>query len=56
LLFIQIIIPIKVKLTNNNLENTLAFHKLISYIDITRDFILKQQEKQKKENNDKLSK
>lgn len=50
LFFIEIIIPEKVMITNNVYENTLAIYHLITYIDSTREFILKQQQKQKKEN------
>lgn len=49
LFFIEIIIPPKINLKKNTYENTLLIHKLITYIDSTRDFILKKQKKQQEE-------
>lgn len=50
LFFIEIIIPDKVTITNDVYQNTLDIYHLITYIDITREFILKQEQKQQKEN------
>ena len=55
LLFINIIIPNKVELINDVSYNTCVIHKLIEYIDITRDFILKEQKKYQKEDKEKLN-
>ncbi len=49
LLFIEIILPDKVTLTRDNYKNTVAFYHLVTYLDTTRDFILKQEQKQQKE-------
>lgn len=56
LLFINIIIPSKIELKKNISYNTIIIHKLIDYIDITRDFILKEQQKYQKENEEELDK
>lgn len=56
LLFLELMIPEKIKLTNNIMTNTLIISNLINYIDITRNFVLKEQEKNKKENNKEFNK
>lgn len=56
LLFINIIIPSKIELKKDISYNTIVIHKLIDYIDITREFILKEQKKYQKEDNEKLNK
>lgn len=56
LLFINIIIPNKIELKKDNSYNTSIVHNLIEYIDITREFILKEQKKYQKENNEKFDK
>ena len=56
LLFLELMIPEKIKLTNNIMTNTLIISNLINYIDITRKFVLKEQEKNKKENNKEFNK
>ena len=54
LFFIEIIIPDKLTFTNSVLCNTMKVYELINYIDITREFILKEQQKHKKEDENKL--
>lgn len=56
LLFLELMIPEKIRLTNNIMTNTLIISNLINYIDITRNFVLKEQEKNKKENNKEFNK
>ncbi len=56
LLFINIILPDEIELTMDNRYNTYIIHKLIEYVDITREFILKEQKKYQKEDKEKLDK
>lgn len=56
LLFINIIVMDKVKLKKDTSYNTYIIHQLIEYIDITRNFILKEQKKYQKEDEEKLDK
>lgn len=53
LFFIEIIIPDKIEFTLNNYNDSVNVYKLIRYIDVTRMFILKQQEKDQKRYNHK---
>lgn len=55
LFFSQIIIPSKLSLSTNVCDNTINVFEIINYIDITREFILKEKKEKKKENNDKLN-
>ncbi len=55
LFFIELIIPSKIKFTDNNYTNCLMVYDLNKYLDTTRDFILKQQEKDQKRYNTKQS-
>ena len=56
LLFINIILPEKITLKKDNSYNTYIIHQLIEYIDITREFILKEQQKNQKEDNKEFNK
>lgn len=56
LLFISIILPNKIVLKKDISYNTYIIHQLIEYIDITRDFILKEQKKYQKEDEKELNK
>lgn len=56
LFFIEIIIPKKIKFSNNTCNNTIIVGELIDYVDTTRNFILKEKKKQEKEDNNKLNK
>lgn len=56
LLFITIIVPDKLELKKDVSYNTYLINQLIEYIDITRDFILKEQKKYQKEDEEKLNK
>ena len=56
LLFINIILPDKIELKKDISYNTYIIHQLIEYIDITREFILKEQKKYQKEDDEKLNK
>lgn len=56
LLFISVIIPDKIELKKDVSYNTYIIHELIEYIDVTRDFILKEQKKYQKEDEEKLNK
>jgi len=56
LFFIEIIIPNKIKLSNITCNNTIVIHNLIDYIDTTRNFILKEKKKQKKEDYNEFNK
>lgn len=51
LLFIEIIIPEKIVFGKNNYDNVVKVYNLNKYLDSTRSFILKQQEKNKKRYN-----
>ena len=55
-LFIELVVPYEIRFDNNNINNCLKIYNLVSYIDITREFILKQQEKDEKKDNKELSK
>ena len=54
LFFIEIIIPNELSFDNSVLSNTMKVYDLINYIDITREFILKEEQKHKKEDENKL--
>jgi hypothetical protein len=56
LLFVSIILPNKIQLKKDASYNTYIIHQLVEYIDITRDFILKEQKKYQKEDEEKLNK
>lgn len=56
LVFINIILPDKIELKKDISYNTYIIHQLIEYIDITREFILKEQKKYQKEDDEKLNK
>ena len=56
LLFINIILPNKIELKKDVSYNTYVIHQLIEYIDITREFILKEQKKYQKEDEEKFNK
>lgn len=55
LLFIELIIPNKINLNNNVCKNTLVINELVNYTDMTREFILKQEKKYKKEDKEKFN-
>lgn len=50
LLFIELIIPWKIVFTANHYHNSVCVYNLIQYLDVTRNFILKEQEKYQKRN------
>ena len=51
LFFIELIIPWKVELNSNNYNNCEKVYNLIDYLDTTRKFILKEEEKEHPRNN-----
>lgn len=50
LLFIELMLPWKIIFTNNHYNNSIMVYNLNKYLDTTRSFILKEQEKYKKGN------
>ena len=56
MLFIEIMLPWKIFFTDNNLDNTIKVYKLNKYLVVTREFILKQEKKDKKTDNSEENK
>lgn len=55
LLFLVIIcIPMKIEFSNNHYVDTKKVYKMVKYVEKTRDFVLKEDEKNQKEDKDKL--
>ena len=50
LLFIELIVPWKIMFTTNHYHNSVSVYNLNKYIDVTRNFILKEQKKYQKRN------
>ena len=52
LFFIELMIPWKISFTNNNYNNCVTVYDLNKYLDVTRSFVLKEQEKHQKRYNE----
>ena len=57
LLFFSLIsIPEKIEFTSNHYQNTTRVYELVKYVEKTKDFVLKEDEKNQKEDKDKFQK
>ena len=50
LLFVELMLPWKVVFSRNHYNNSVEVYNLNKYLDVTRNFILKEQEKYQKGN------